>query len=189
MRTIKLLTTTGNLLYQGHHHSLNEAIEYAINNNINLDNIDLSGALIPHINLDGIVLYEADFSGADLTGANMSEANFIDCNFNGADLTQACCCYSNFFECHFRESIFANTDISMACLQSCAFEGASAFNLNFHSTFKLGRLKYHHPHQLYLFDEPPTIIKSRDNQMVIISNDLISKQIHKFSPAQSIRTS
>ena len=180
MRTIKLVTKDGKTLYEGQHRNISEAIEFAVTRGTKLDYIDLSGQLLPHINLDGIVLYHADFSGADLTGANMSEADFIDCDFSSADLTQACCCYSNFFGCNFRGAQFSGTDIAMACLTSCQFEGVSAFNLCFESAFKLARLTYYQEQDSYAFDEAPIIVRSPRQPMMIIGKDIVTNRTYRF---------
>ena len=179
MRKIKLITISGTTLYEGLHASLNEAIEHAITHSINLDGINLCGAILCNINLDSMKIKNADFSGADLTGANMSEAEFTGCNFKGADLTQACFCYSNITACDFSESIFGATDISMAKLVSCAFSGLSVFNLNFYSAFSNTLLTYQYMNEIYYFDTQPIVIKSPKNHIVILDNNVISNRIQE----------
>lgn len=189
MRKIKLINTTGIQLYEGKHASLNEAIEYAITHHIKLDGIDLRGAILCNINLDGLALRDANFQGADLTGANMSEADFFNCDFTGADLTQACCCYSNFIHCHFNHCVFAATDISMASLDSCSFEGMSIFNLNFHSVFKMNGLSYLDSNQIYYFHAPPLMIRAYQRNILMIDNNVILNKLQNINSTYAIKFS
>ena len=177
MRTIELVTIDEKTIYQGTHHSLNEAIESAITKNISLDGIDLSNTILHHINLDGVSLRNAYFRGADLTGANMSEANFTDCDFSFSTLDNACLCYSNINRCNFRSSILKGTDISMISIENSNFEGFSALTLPLHTAFHICGLTYHHFGKTHSLDTPPTLIRSADKLIAVIGNAVIFKDL------------
>lgn len=181
MRKIKLFTTTEKLIYEGHHPSFVSAIEFALTYNVPLDDVDLSFADLRHINLDGVTLNNANFAGADLTGANMSEARFLSCNFSGAKLIDACLCYTDINNCNFKYTAFGATDISMAIIDSCAFEGWNTFDLDFSSAFSLYHLVYMHHAIPCPFSFPPTVIQAKNHHIAILGKNLINRDTpHTF---------
>jgi len=181
MHTIELITVDGKTIYRGQHHSVNEAIENAIKENIPLDGINLSFADLHHINLDGVSIKNASFQSANLGGANMSESNFSNCDFSSANLEDACLCYTNFSHCNFRLCDFKETDISMSSLKNCEFEGFSTFNLRFHSAFEMQGLTYRHFTKQYPLTSPPTLIQSGDKMIALLDNAMVCKGIsHTF---------
>ena len=177
MPKITLFTTTQTVLYEGNHPDLVSAIEFCVQNNIPLNAIDLSNKKIYPINLDGVDIQGASFREADLTGANMSEAKFTDCDFSGAKMIDVCLCYTDLVRCNFKYALFAHTDISMASLDSCAFEGWNALSLDFHTAFKLSELTYIHYQEACLFNSPPTLIKSRGRNVAILDTKAIYREI------------
>lgn len=177
MRKITLLTTTTRLIYEGEHSSLTEAIESALQKGIPLDEIDLRHADLRHINLDGVCLRGALFHGADLTGANMSEARFIDCDFSASRMVDACLCYTDIINCNFKYAQFAATDISMATLDFCTFEGWDCFHIDFASAKSLKNLTYSHHSTLCPFATQPTIIKNGSSNVAILDKHMINKDI------------
>jgi hypothetical protein len=177
MRTIKLLTTTQKIIYEGTHPTLKSAIETAVAMNISLDEIDLSYANIDHINLDGVTIHNANFKEANLYGANMSEARFTSCNFSGALLYEVCLCYTDLKDCNFKYTNFLSTDISMATLISCAFEGWDAFRLDFKAAYKLQDNHYTHHGKICKMDTPPSLVITPKLHMAILDEELINKEI------------
>lgn len=173
MHTIELVTIDGKSIYRGQHQSLNDAIEFAITHNIPLHNIDLSGATLHHINLDGVKFHNASFRNADLTGANMSEADFSGCDFSSAKLNDACLCYSNFSNCNFRLSDLKGADIAMTSLYFCKFEGFSTFDLRFDSAFRTEALIYYHFADQHLFHSPPILLHADDMTAAFLGNIMI----------------
>lgn len=173
MRKIKLFTTTHKIIYEGIHSSIKDAIESAIQNNVVLDDIDLSFMHIHHINLDGVTIHRGLFRETNLCGANMSESKFINCDFSGAILTDACLCYSDIKGCNFKYAKFAATDISMSHLSFCEFQGWNTFNLDFHTAYKLDNLTFSHDKKIYNFDTPPRIHKTALQQKAILENAVI----------------
>lgn len=181
MHTIELVTIDGKSIYCGNHNSLNEAIESAIQKNIPLDGINLSYAKLDHINLDGVIFRNASFKCASLEGANMSEAEFINCDFSDANLKDACLCYSNINHCNFRLCTFKDTDISMSTLINCAFEGFSAFQLRFHSSYEISNLTYYHFAEQHVFNDIPTLIHVGERTVALFEKAMICKGIpHTF---------
>ncbi len=49
--------------------------------------VDLSGAVLPGVNLDGVDLARVDFNGADLRGISLKEANLASSHFENCDLS------------------------------------------------------------------------------------------------------
>ncbi len=176
MPKITLFTTTQTILYEGNHADITSAIEFCIQNNIPLNAIDLSFQKIYPINLDGVCIQGASFRETDLTGANMSEAKFTDCDFSGATLIDVCLCYTDLVRCNFKYTTFGHTDISMASLDSCAFEGWSALSLDFHTAFKLTELTYTHHQDVCPFYSPPTLIHHQGQQIAVFDTKAIYRE-------------
>lgn len=173
MRTITLMSTHNTPLYEGQHRDLKEAIEYAISQNIPLNEIDLSYKKLRHINLDGVHIKSASFKGADLRGANMSEAQFISCDFSESLLDDVCFCYSDILYCNFRLSHFHTTDISMATLDFCEFEGLSLFDIDFHTAYRLRHLTFTSRNKTHHFSSLPALVTQGKNHLVILDNTFI----------------
>lgn len=173
MRTITLMSTKNTLLYEGRHRDLKAAIEYAVSQNISLDEIDLSYKKLGHINLDGVKIKCASFRGADLRGANMSEAHFTACDFSESVLHDVCFCYSDILQCNFKLSHFLNTDISMARLDSCDFEGLSLFDIDFSTVYRMRDLTFTDTHGIHQFSSPPTLIMQGKNYLIILDNTFV----------------
>lgn len=181
MRKFQLITTENKTLYEGYHHNLTQAVEYAISQNIQLHGINLSDADLQHINLDGVRLNDGNFKGANLSGANMSEGEFINCDFSATDLSNACLCYTNFSKCNFKYSLFAGIDIAMSSLILCAFQGLSALQIDYHKAFKCESLTFTHFDNIINFSTPPTIIKQGKRVVAIFDNVMIFNDIqHTF---------
>lgn len=161
MRNIKLITLTGDVLYEGPHSSVKEAVESALSQNIPLHFIDLSYCELCHINLDGVFMNNACFREANLMGANMSEAKFFDCDFTAANLSDACLCYSDLTRCNFRYTRFGCTDISMTSLDFCDFQGNSFCQLDLTSAHRLVGLAYYTEEKIYRFASPPRVTRDR----------------------------
>ena len=173
MSHITLRTTDHTPLYEGVHPTINDAIDHAIRNHICLDGLDLSYQKIRHINLDGVTLRNASFRGADLTGANMSEASFVDCDFSNSILHNACLCYSKLNNCNLRLSTFLDTDISMAELDSCGFEGDSTFNLPFQYASSLYDLTFYVESTSIRFSSQPVLVIHGRTRIAILGKYII----------------
>jgi uncharacterized protein YjbI with pentapeptide repeats len=181
MRKFQLMTTENKNLYEGYHHNLTQAVEYAISQNIQLHGINLSDADLQHINLDGVRLNDGNLKGANLSGANMSEGEFINCDFSATDLSNACLCYTNFSKCNFRYSFFAGIDIAMSSLILCDFQGLSALQIDYHKAFNCESLTFTHFENIINFSTPPTIIKQGKRIVAIFDNVMIFNDIqHTF---------
>lgn len=166
MRHIKLTTTSQDILYEGYHSSVKEAVESALAKKIALHHIDLSYCELCHINLDGVFMHNASFREANLMGANMSEAKFFDCDFTAANLSDACLCYSDLTRCNLRYSSFGSTDISMASLDFCDFQGMSFYQLDLHTAYRLVGLAYYTDKKIHRFAAPPRLTKDQSGMTI-----------------------
>jgi len=112
---MKLLTTTGIIIFENDKPTLKETLFDAINSGIkNMDCINLSNQTLTGIDLSGISLNSAYFKGANIT-----ESNFQGCTFELADFTQ-----SLFKNCNFSKTEFINPYLNSASFLNCGFRNA-----------------------------------------------------------------
>ena len=80
--------------------TVDEAVEYAVNNHISLEGADLSDTDLSGADLKCACFRNTDLSGADLTGADVSDTDLREANLSaaillGADLTGADVSYAD----------------------------------------------------------------------------------------------
>lgn len=109
---MKLLTTTGLIVFESDKPTISETLSDAKNSGIkNMDNIDLSNQTLTRIDLSGISLNSAYFKGANITDSNLQ-----GCVFEWADFT-----YSTFKDCDFSKSEFIEPYLANASFRDCSF--------------------------------------------------------------------
>lgn len=161
------------LIYEGLHSSFKDALTDAVDTNIDLDGIDLTGMDLQNINLDGIHLSNANFANSNLSGANISEASLEECNFAGADLFDACFCYSRISTCDFTSSRFGMTDFAQADIINCRFAGKAAFSVSFQHANAFIENIYIHETESVPMQIPPRILSGLKNPIVFFGGSLL----------------
>lgn len=69
--------------------TIDEAVEYAVNNHISLEGADLSDTDLSGADLKCACFRNTDLSGADLTGADVSDTDLRGADVSGTDLSGA----------------------------------------------------------------------------------------------------
>jgi len=95
------------------------------NGRINLENRDLTGAVLNNIDLRRADLRGADLRGADLRGATLTGANLTGANLRGANLRGASLIWTSL-----REAILTDVDLSEANLRGARLAGATLRRAN-----------------------------------------------------------
>lgn len=109
---MKLITTTGIVIFENDKPTLKETISDAINSGIkNMDNLNLSNETLTGIDLSGTSLNGAYFKGASIT-----DSKFQGCVFEWADFT-----FSSFDKCDFSKSEFIEPYFTNANFIDCSF--------------------------------------------------------------------
>ncbi|MES2728592.1 MAG: pentapeptide repeat-containing protein [Pseudomonadota bacterium] len=118
---IALKTRSGETVFTGQfpHHAA--CVMAAVNQNISLDYVDLSGLSLRSCTLDGASLRHADLRGCDLTSANLSECDLRDTLFDMARLVDACLAESRLDRASLRHTqmqaaIMHETSLYRACM-------------------------------------------------------------------------
>jgi hypothetical protein len=158
LRTIKSLH--GDIRYQANTGTFTEAIEQAVNDNINLTFCDFAYENLSNATLDSADLTGSIFRGANLTGANLSETNLTGCDFSDADLYAACLAFSELDKTNFIYANFGGTLIDEAIMNACKFAGLSCLDLDFATAKRIRNCTYIEPDQkMKRFSSPPIVIK------------------------------
>lgn len=159
-------------LFEGKFHSFQEAVETALQDNINLAYANFKQKNLQNITLDDAALPHADFTEANLTGANLSEADLTHAYFDNADLYNTCLAYSDLSACSFNGSHFGGTDITGALLCRTRFSGLSCFDLDFINAGTIENCIYINPDEtIKIFSCPPIVIKGYDKPLVMLDDD------------------
>jgi len=109
---MKLLTTTGIIIFENDKPTTKETISDAVKSGVrDMDNINLSNQALTGIDLSGTSL-----NGAYFKGANITDSKFIDCKFEWADFA-----YSTFKNCDLSKSEFIEPYFSNASFRDCRF--------------------------------------------------------------------
>lgn len=112
---MKLLTTTGVIIFENEKPTLKETIFDAIQSGIrNMDDIDLSSQTLSGIDLSGLSLNGAYFKDASIT-----DSKFVNCNFESGYFELA-----SFDKCNFSKSEFIEAYFSTAGFKDCCFRDA-----------------------------------------------------------------
>jgi len=112
---MRLLTTTGIIIFENDKPTLKETISDAVQSGIkNMDNINLSNQTLIGIDLSGLSLNGAFFKGADVRDSNFQGcffewayftfASFDKCNFSKSELIDPYLANASFIDCSFRDS-------------------------------------------------------------------------------------
>lgn len=116
--TIKIVSRfdSSEVLYQGEHGTLKEAVEAAVKQKVNLCEADLEGSNLEGADLKGANLGKAYLKGSYLKGANFKGANLYRADFERADL----------------EGVnFEGADLGGADLGGADLEGSNLAGVNF----------------------------------------------------------
>jgi uncharacterized protein YjbI with pentapeptide repeats len=108
---MKILSTSGKVIYSGNETTLSKALSAAISAGISLRYAYLCEAHLPDVNLSKADLRDADLSGADLNCADLREANLSGANLRGADLRDT----------DLRDTDLSDADLSGADLRFVSF--------------------------------------------------------------------
>jgi uncharacterized protein len=112
---MKLLTTTGIVIFENDKPTFKETLIEAINSGIK--NFD-------HINLSDQTLSGIDLSGLSLNGAYFKRATITDSNLQGSSFEWADFTFSLFQNCNFSRSLFVNPYFTSASFVNCQFMNA-----------------------------------------------------------------
>ncbi len=81
---VKILSITGETLFDSDKDTIKASLEEAVENGADLSGASLSGASLSGANLSGANLYGANLSGADLDGADLDGADLDGASLYGA---------------------------------------------------------------------------------------------------------
>ncbi|MBD1877220.1 pentapeptide repeat-containing protein [Nodosilinea sp. FACHB-131] len=109
-------------------------IDFSLDVQYNLTNINLSGAYLRGANLAGAYLEGANLSEADLSGANLSEANLSEANLKKTNLSRASLNRTNFSKANLSDCDLSHADLrsvilNEANLRNAKLREANLFNL------------------------------------------------------------
>lgn len=170
---MNLYTIEGNLLYTSTHKSLGATIEYAIDNNVTLEKIDLSNKDLRNITFDTATMRGASFKNANLTGANISECALDFSDFSHATLYDTCLVYSSLKGVSFLYSLFGATDLSETIIDNSLFSGPTTFSLSFRSVTSMMNVKYFQESMVCSMQTPPIHIKGNHCDTTILDDHII----------------
>lgn len=175
MSTIITIKThdTAETLYQGMFSCVREALESAIQENVDLSNADLQGANLTNASLDNAKLRGARFNHANLQGANLSEALLDGANFSNAALTNVCFCFSSLRRALFEGADFGGTDMAGATLDGSIFSTLSALTLDFKATNGLTDCCWkQETGVLCRFSSPPLVVTGLDYPLAVFDDHI-----------------
>ncbi len=125
-----LKTKSGKILFEGRFHTVKQAVEVAVKENISLDGVNLRQANLVGAELDNVSLNKACLWGANLTRANMTGAQLHGSDCRNANIKDCCLAESDCSGVDFRGSYFSNTIFREANLENTIFSCLSLFNQN-----------------------------------------------------------
>lgn len=110
-------------------HTVKEAVEYAIRNNISLKYADLRGTNLRNMDLSNADLFNAYLQYADLSHSNLAGACLQNAKLNGANLTGACLAdanlsYSYLSNANLTDAVLSGTVLIRAELSDADLSGA-----------------------------------------------------------------
>ena len=170
MLTIRLRRRDHTPIFSGEYRTLCEAIEDALRQTVNLDDIDLSYLDLREINLDGARLHNANFTGANLSGANLSEADLSGSCFDAASLYNACLAHSNLTNATFIGTQCGGTDVTGATLTQCTFAGTSTLTLNLHDALTLAGSAFLSDHIACPMSHVPLTLQGLDHPVTLFDD-------------------
>lgn len=173
MQTIQLTDQNQTVLFSGLYRSIQEGVEDALANHVNLDGINLAHTDLRDINLDGINLRNGNFQGANLSGANLTEASFYDCDFSQAELFNTCFALSTLQDCTFLDSACGATDLRDCIINDCSFSGPSALLLPFSYVQNLDGCVYVHETATCQMTCVPLVIMGLSERVALFDNTLL----------------
>ena len=149
---ITIRNTDGNVIIEGEYSSIQNAVEKnrADLSGANLNRADLSGANLKRADLSGANLKRANLSYADLSYADLSGANLSYADLRGADLSGANLSYAD----------LSGADLNYADLGGADLSGVDLSGANLYRADLRGAIGYN-PRQicqlLFLYDQPDRI--------------------------------
>jgi len=143
--------------------------------------INLIGASLEELNLQGIYLSGVKLGGADLSKTILSSANLFEANLVGANLTQTNLSHANLNEADFFKANLTNTNFTNAYLKNAYFKDAVISDTIFEKADLEGtHLELTPKHSEVLQEKPPEIkeeVVIRDNKLMVHDKEfVINKQ-------------
>lgn len=111
---IEIKNKEGKVLYTASEncHDMQEAVEEAINNGVNIDGADLRNQILSNLTLISKTGWDITLYNIDFSGAHFFVTDFFRINFSGSNFSNAKFCYSKFHDVRFEECDFTYTDFT-----------------------------------------------------------------------------
>ena len=95
---------------------------------VDLSNIDFSGASFAESSLVNVNFAECDLTGVDFSRATLEECDFSECILNNADFSYSTVTYCNFNEADVAGCTFNEADLTSSDLSTCENLSACRFD-------------------------------------------------------------
>lgn len=171
---MKLQSLNGQTVFEGRFTTIRRAVESAIQDNVNLAEVNLRGAMLRHACLDGANMRGACLWGAQLSYAQLCGGDFTAVDFRATQMKDACLAESTFTAGDFRGAYLKGAIVRHSVFDHCQFSCPSIFTVPWEEAQRLTGAVYWHKGEIECpLSSVPVVISGLPQRVVMMERHIL----------------